>query len=88
MNRLITAIDADMFENSVVGLERQLARRVGIDRVEVNPSAHTVTVDFDASSVKPADVERFIAECGYRGFAVSTESSQFCQNFDEAALAG
>ena len=66
MKRLITTIDADMFEDTAVGLERQLGCRAGIDPVEVNRAAHTVTVDFDDRRVEPAGVERLIAECGYR----------------------
>jgi len=65
MKRLITSIDTGMFENTAVGLERQLARRAGIDHVQVNNATHTVTVDFDNRRVKSADVERMIAECGY-----------------------
>jgi copper chaperone CopZ len=68
MKRLTTTIDADMFESSAVGLERQLARRTGIGHVEVDAATHTVTVDFDATRVKPAEVQRFIAESGYRGY--------------------
>ena len=68
MKRLTTSIDADIFEGSAVGLERQLARRAGIDHVEVDPKAHTVTVDFDDARVKRADVRRLIAECGYQGY--------------------
>ena len=68
MKRLVTAIDADMFEHSAVGLERQLARRAGIDHVEVDPTTHTVVVEFDDARVKRADVRRLIAECGYHGY--------------------
>ena len=68
MKRLVTSIDADMFENSAVGLERQLARRAGISHVEVNRATHTVVVDFDDARVRRDDVQRFIAESGYRGY--------------------
>ena len=74
MRRLVTTIDADIFEGTAVGLERQLARRAGIGHVEVNPAAHTVTIDFEDRRVEPAAVERFIAECGYRRFHVAAES--------------
>ena len=68
MKRLTTNIDADMFEGSAVGLERQLARRPGIKHVTVNRKTHTVSVDFDDARLKRADVQRFIAESGYHGF--------------------
>ena len=68
MKRLITGIDADMFEDSAVGLERQLSRRAGIDHVEVDRRTHTVSVDFDEARVRSADVRRLIAECGYQGY--------------------
>jgi len=74
MKRFITAIDADMFEDSAVGLERQLSRRAGIGHVEVNRSTHTVSVDFDDVRVKRADVQRLIAECGYHGYIPDSAS--------------
>lgn len=67
MKRLVTAIDAIMVEGSAVGLERQLSRRSGIENVKVNPRAQTVSVDFDETRLKPSDVGRYIAECGYHG---------------------
>lgn len=71
MKRLVVTIDADMFEGSAVGLERQLACRKGIGRVDVNPRTHTVRVDFDDRRMKRGDVERIIAECGYHGYCAS-----------------
>ncbi len=73
MKRLITNIDADTFEDSAVGLERQLAGRAGICHVEVDRATHTATIDFDDRRVEPAEVERFIAECGYRRFHLGPE---------------
>jgi copper chaperone CopZ len=73
MKRLVTTIDADMFENTAVGLERQLTRRAGIGHVDVNRATHTVTVDFDNGRLEPAEVKRLIAECGYRSFCLATE---------------
>lgn len=67
MKRIVTAIDAIMVEGSAVGLERQLSRRSGIENVKVNPRAQTVSVDFDETRLKPSDVGRYIAECGYHG---------------------
>lgn len=74
MTRLITAIGTGMFEQSAVGLERQLARRTGIAHVDVDQAAHTVTVEFDDARVKPAEVHRLIAECGYHGYIDETAS--------------
>lgn len=68
MKRLVASIDADMFEDSTVGLERQLARRTGIRHVAVNRTTHTVVVDFDDTRLRGADVQRFIAESGYLGY--------------------
>lgn len=68
MMRLVANIDADMFEHSTVGLERQLARRPGIRHVEVDRRTHVVVVDFDDARLKGTDVHRFIAESGYLGY--------------------
>ena len=74
MKRVVTTIYADMFEDTAVGLGRQLTRRAGIDHVEVNHAAQSVTVDFDNTRVESAEVERMIAEHGYRRHYVATES--------------
>ena len=75
MKRLVTAIDAIMAENSAVGLARQLSQRAGVERVNVNPDARTVSVDFDESRVQASDIGRYIAECGYHGLYTDSHRS-------------
>jgi len=50
-------------ESSVV--ERVLARRPGVLRVEANPVAQTATVTFDTAKTSVAELRRWVEECGF-----------------------
>jgi P-type Cu2+ transporter len=50
-------------EKAVV--ERVLARRPGVARVEANPVAQTATVEYDPGTTSLEALQRWVAECGY-----------------------
>ena len=47
------------------GLESALARRPGVKEASVNPVAQTATIAFDPAQTSPADLGRWVTECGY-----------------------
>src|SRR6266545_2469997 len=50
-------------EKSVV--ERVLARRPGVIRVEANPVAQTANVTFDTAATSVSELRRWVEECGF-----------------------
>lgn len=50
-------------EKAVV--ERVLANRPGVARVEANPVAQTATVDYDPGTTSVQDLQGWVEECGY-----------------------
>ena len=46
-------------------VERVLARRPGVMRVEANPVAQTATVTFDSRATSVVDLRGWVEECGY-----------------------
>ena len=47
------------------GVEKQIRRRDGVVRVDVNFLSGTATVAYDEARVAPDDIRTFVAECGY-----------------------
>jgi Cu2+-exporting ATPase len=50
-------------EKAVV--ERVLAKRPGVARVEANPVAQTATVEYDPTTTSVESLQRWVEECGY-----------------------
>ena len=46
-------------------VEKALARRPGVERVEANPVAQTATVTYDPATTSLASLRRWVEECGY-----------------------
>jgi P-type Cu2+ transporter len=49
-------------EKAVV--ERVLANRPGVARVEANPVAQTATIEYDPAATSVAALQRWVEECG------------------------
>ncbi|MEO8292448.1 MAG: heavy metal translocating P-type ATPase [Actinomycetota bacterium] len=64
-------------------VERVLARRPGVVRVEANPVAQTATVTFDATVTSIRDLRTWIEECGYH-CAGGSVPSHICDPMQEA----
>jgi copper chaperone CopZ len=65
MSRVTTEIERLGFEHSCVGLARQLTRRPGIQRVDVDERTSRATITYDDTRLTASDVTYFIAEAGY-----------------------
>lgn len=65
MQASVFHVERLVFEDTELGLKRQLERQRGVVSVEVEPAAHRVTVHHDERVVSPADIRRAIADCGY-----------------------
>ena len=65
MNRVTTEIERLGFEHSCIGLARQLGRRAGIQRVDVDERTNRATITYDDARLTPSRVRDLIAECGY-----------------------
>ncbi|HEU4528114.1 MAG TPA: heavy metal translocating P-type ATPase, partial [Actinomycetota bacterium] len=50
---------------SARGVERRLAARAGVLRVQANALNQTATIHYDPSATTLADLERWVEECGY-----------------------
>jgi len=51
--------------SETLGLERVLAGRPGVREVAVNPVAQTATLTYDPALTSPAELGRWVEECGY-----------------------
>ena len=54
-----------VYAMSARGVERRLAARPGVLRVQANALNQTATVHYDPSATTLADLERWVQECGY-----------------------
>jgi len=58
-------IDGMMSVFDAAGVEKQIKRRDGVERVDANFLSGTATVAYDEKRVAPDDIKAFVAECGY-----------------------
>ena len=65
MQNTVVEVDGLFFEETPVGLARQLHTFGGIAHVAVDRRAGTVTVAYDESRLSAREVARMICECGY-----------------------
>lgn len=65
MQDSIFHVERLVFEETELGLKRQLERVRGVVSVEVETAAHRVTVRHDERVVSRSDIRRAIADCGY-----------------------
>ncbi len=65
MAEVVLHVGGMLAATSARGVERRLAARPGVRRVEANALNQTATVRYDASATTLADLERWVEECGY-----------------------
>lgn len=70
MSHLIATIEGLQFENTPVGLARQLGAAPGVAGVEVDARTGTVKVGYDDTRLTEGDVRLLIRRCGYHVRAV------------------
>jgi P-type Cu2+ transporter len=65
MKEATVQIDGMMSIFDGAGVEKQIKRRDGVVKVNANFLSGTATIAYDETLVSLADINRFIAECGY-----------------------
>lgn len=80
VKRFVADVETLSYETTRLGLASQLRRCFGIEQVDVDPVAGTVSIRFDETSLTPTSVGLLIAECGYRctrGTVVSADGDDW-----------
>ena len=65
MTEATLQIDGMMSILDSAGVEKQIARRDGVTKVEASFLSGTATIQYDEKKVALADIKTFVAECGY-----------------------